>query len=116
MQSEELTIIKNLLEQLNIPVAYSHFNTSVTPPVAVYRRSTTNNFGADNKVYKKNNNYYVELYTQYKDPELEQRLEDLFDNAEIFYEVESEDYIDSEKMYEVIYTINVQGSYAEPSI
>lgn len=116
MQNTELAIIKGVLEQLNIPVAYSHFNTTITPPVVVYRRSSSDNFSADNKVYQKNNNYYVELYTQYKDTELEQKLEDLFDNAEIFYEVESEDYIDSEKMYEVIYTINVQGSYAEPSI
>lgn len=116
MQSEELTLIKNLLGSLNIPVAYSHFNTAVTPPVVVYRRSSTSNFGADDKVYMKNNNYYVELYTQYKDAELEERLENLLDSYDIFYEVESEDYIDSEKMYEVVYSINVQGSSYEPSI
>lgn len=97
---------KTILDELGVPVAYSHFNTATTPPVVTYRRDSTNNFGADGKVYKKINNYYVELYTSKKDPELEQRLEDIFDNYEIFYNVESEDYIDSEQMYEIIYRIN----------
>lgn len=98
--------LKTILDELEIPVAYSHFNTATTPPVAVYRRDSSSNFGADGVVYKKINNYIVELYTAYKDTEMEQKLEAIFDKYEIFYNVDSEDYIDTEQMYQIIYRIN----------
>ena len=101
--------LKTLLEQLNIPVAYDHFNTATTPPFLAFRRESTSNFGADNKVYKKINNYYVELYTEYKNPALEESLESIFNANNIFYEVQSEDYIESEQMYEVVYVISAEN-------
>lgn len=101
--------LKELLEVLNIPVAYSHFNEATTPPCLVYRRSSTENFSADDKVYKKINQFYVELYTEYKDVTFEESLESLFDESDIFWNVESEDYIDTEKMYQVVYLINIEG-------
>lgn len=98
--------LKLILEQLGLPVAYDHFNRETNPPFVVFRRYSQSNFGADDVVYERINNYYVELYTEYKDAELEEELENiLFENG-IFYNVESEDYIDEEKMYEIIYTIN----------
>lgn len=101
--------LKTLLDMLNIPVAYNHFNTSTTPPFIVYRRDSTVNFSAENKVYKKINNYYVELYTEFKNTTLEESLESLFNNYNIFWDVESEDYIDEEQMYEVIYAISLEN-------
>lgn len=98
--------LKELLETLGIPVAYHHFNQPINPPFLIFRRYSQDNFGADDIVYEKINNYYVELYTEYKDVELEEELENLLTNAGIFFNVESEDYIDDEKMYEIIYTIN----------
>jgi len=98
--------LKTLLEQLEIPVAYNHFNQPTNPPFVVFRRYSQSNFGADNKVYEKIDNYYVELYTEFKDVELEENLENILTQADIFFNVESEDYIDSEKMYQVIYAIN----------
>ena len=98
--------LKTLLEQLEIPVAYNHFNQPTNPPFVVFRRYSQSNFGADNKVYEKIDNYYVELYTEFKDVELEENLEKILTQADIFFNVESEDYIDSEKMYRVIYAIN----------
>ena len=98
--------LKTLLEQLEIPVAYNHFNQPTNPPFVVFRRYSQSNFGADNKVYEKIDNYYVELYTEFKDVELEENLENILIQADIFFNVESEDYIDSEKMYQVIYAIN----------
>lgn len=100
--------LKEILEQLNIPVAYSHFNTATNPPCLTFRRDSTSNFGADNKVYKKINNYIVQLYTDFKNPTLETMLEDLFDAHNIFYDVVSEDYIDDEKMYEIIYEVTLE--------
>lgn len=98
--------LKTLLEQLEIPVAYNHFNQPTNPPFVVFRRYSQSNFGADNKVYEKIDNYYIELYTEFKDVELEENLENILTQADIFFNVESEDYIDSEKMYQVIYAIN----------
>lgn len=98
--------LKAILDEMEIPVAYSHFNTTISPPVIAYYRDSTSNFAADGKVYKKLNNYIVELYTKYKDPELENKLEAIFDTHEIYYNVASEDYIDSEQLYQIIYNIN----------
>lgn len=102
--------LKELLEQLNIPVAYDHFNTATNPPFIAFRRYSQSNFGADNKVYEVINNYYVTLVTEYKDINLENQLEELLTNAEIFYNVESEDYADDEKLYEVVYSIGYKES------
>lgn len=102
--------LKNVLEQLNIPVAYDHFNTATSLPFIVFKRYSQNNFGADNIVYEKINNYYVYLVTEYKNMELEAQLEDVLTNADIFYNVESEDYIDTEKCYQIVYSIG----YKEP--
>lgn len=101
--------LKELLERLKMPVAYNHFNEATTPPCLIYRRSLTGNFSADDKVYKKLNQFYVELYTEYKNITLEESLEWLFDESDIFWNVESEDYIDTEKMYQVVYLINIEG-------
>ena len=99
--------LKQILEELGIPIAYSHFNTTITPPVIAYYRNSTANFGADNMVYQKIEQYYVELYTKYKDTAMEHRLERIFDEHEIYYNVESESYIDTEQMYQIIYTIDI---------
>ena len=101
--------LKIMLEQLNIPVAYSHFNTATTPPFICFYRNDTTNFGAANKVYKKINNYIVELYTEFKNPTLEEQLEDIFDANNVFYNVQSEDYIDTEQMFQIIYAVTLEN-------
>lgn len=102
--------LKTLLEQLNIPVAYDHFNTETNPPFIVFKRYSQNNFGADDIVYEKINNYYVYLVTEYKDAELEEELENVLTEAGIFFNVESEDYFNDEKCYQIVYSIG----YKEP--
>lgn len=105
--------IKEILEQLEIPVAYDHFNTATQPPFIVYRRYSQSNFGADNKVYKVINNYYVYLVTQYKDIELEDKLQQLFDENEIYFNAISEDYISEENTYQIIYDITFEENEIE---
>lgn len=108
--------LKEMLEELNIPIAYDHFNTATNPPCVTFRRDSTRNFGADNKVYKKINNYVVQLYTEYKDPALEEQLEDIFDANDVFYDIASEDYIEDEKMYEMIYEVTLESDNFVASI
>jgi len=102
MTLEEL---KNILLTLKIPIAYSHFNKSTNAPFLTYRIDHTENFFAENKTYKKNEVIYIELYTDKKDTTMESNLESLLDNNEIAWEIESEDYIDDEKIYQIIYRI-----------
>ena len=66
------------------------------------------NFGADGRVYYKINQVNVELYTDLKNPDLENRLETVLDRHGIFYD-KTELWIESEKLYEVLYQFETEG-------
>lgn len=100
---DEATLF-TLLKTLNLPVAYHHFVSPPTPPYVVYLFSYSSNFGADNKVAEKFNNYQVELYTKVKDTASEALIEDVFGANSIYWE-KTETYIDSEGLYQVLYEI-----------
>ena len=53
--------------------------------------------------FGKLNEVHIELYTDLKDLAVEQQLEDVLDEHGIFYN-KSETWIESEKLYEVLYT------------
>ena len=63
---------------------------------------------ADNRVWQKINQLNIELYTDEKSPETEERIEDILDSYEIPYE-KTEVWIESEKMYEVLYQTEILG-------
>lgn len=97
--------IFDLLNTLNFPVAYDHFTQKdVSIPFILYKTDTVNTFKADDKVYRKINSYEVDLITEIKDIKIENKLETLFDEHNIPYE-KYEEYIDSEKIYQIYYTI-----------
>lgn len=96
--------IYQTLQQLNLPIAYSHFKSPQEPPYLVYLMEDTQNFGADNKVYHQIENLVIELYTPKKDTILEKKLEALLNEKELYYE-KIETYIESEKLYEVRYEL-----------
>jgi len=100
---DEATLF-TLLKSTGLPVAYHHFTSPPTPPYIVYLFSYSSNFGADNRVYSKQSNYQVELYTTEKDPVSEKLIEGLFDEHDIYWE-KSETYIESEGLYQVLYEI-----------
>ena len=52
----------------------------------------------------KSNKVDIELYTDEKDFELEERVEAALDAADLFWQ-KSEQYIKSENMYEVLYEV-----------
>jgi len=94
-----------ILSETQIPFAYHHFaeGESPKPPFICYLLPGSNNFAADGKVYYKINEVHIELYTDLKDLAVEQQLEDVLDEHGIFYN-KSETWIESEKLYEVLYT------------
>lgn len=105
---DEKTLLA-VLKATGMPVIYHHYdadenNPPPKPPYLIYLFSHSSNFGADNKVYSKANNYQVELYTTKKDPTSEKLLEDLFDANGIYWE-KTETYIENEGLYQVLYEI-----------
>ena len=94
-----------ILSEIQIPFAYHHFaeGESPEPPFICYLLPGSNNFSADGKVYYKINEVHIELYTDLKDLAVERQLEDVLDEHGIFYN-KSETWIESEKLYEVLYT------------
>lgn len=103
---EELLAI---IKETGIPFAYDHFaeGESPDPPFICYLLSGSDNFAADGRVYFKINDVRIELYTDSKDLAEEQKVEDVLDAHGIFYN-KSETWIDSEKLYEVLYQFEME--------
>ncbi len=106
-----ITELYALLESIGLPVSYLKFDDepqspAPNPPFIVYYFENSENFGADNRVYEKIDNYSIELYTDKKDMLKEKLIEKVFDDNDIFWD-KTEIYIESEKMYEVRYTIQL---------
>lgn len=97
-----------ILKSVGFPYAYDHFaeGEAPEPPFVCYLLPGSDNFSADGKVYRKFTEVRMELYTDFKDPEAEQNVEDVLNAAGIFYN-KTETWIDSEKLYEVLYTFEM---------
>lgn len=95
-----------LLQSLGYPVGYNHFTETKALPYIIYMETDTDNFGADNKVYSKIQNYSVELYTEKKQKSVESQLENMFESNDIFFD-KSEIYISNENMYQITYSIQI---------
>ncbi len=99
-----------IMQEIDIPSAYDHFaeGESPDPPFICYLCPGSDNFGADGKVYYKIDEVSIELYTDEKSPATEQKVEAVLDKHGIFYD-KTETWIDSEKLYEVIYEFEIGG-------
>lgn len=106
----QLSDFNNLLQTVEIPVVYHSFQASgmevKQPPYICWYVKESDNVPGDDKVVSKFNRINIELYTDYKNPELEQKLEDALDGASIFYD-KNELYIQAEKMFEILYEIEI---------
>ncbi|MBR1634087.1 MAG: hypothetical protein IJ682_03390 [Lachnospiraceae bacterium] len=100
--------VMQMLEELKIPYAYDHFaeGESPEPPFICFLFSGSDNFSADNIVYVEFLNLSIELYTDEKNPELEDQVEAVLNSHELFWN-KSEVWIESEKLYEVLYQMTV---------
>lgn len=80
----------------------------ISPPdgtYAVFNDSFTCR-GADGKNLLKEHNGTIELYSDFPDPDAEARLEAAFDAYAIEYEKSDRIWIQSEQLYEVVYTFD----------
>ena len=100
--------IKQLISDIGFPFAYHHFSEgeSPDPPFLVYLTPGSHNFSADGVVYHRVDQLDIELYTDKKQPEQEAKLEAVLDEAGMFYD-KTERFIQSERLYEVLYEMEV---------
>ena len=101
--------IAELIKSMGLPFAYDHFaeGESPAPPFIGYLTPGSDNFAADGRAYYKINIVNIELYTDTKDPSVEQKVESVLDANGIFYE-KTEVWIESEKLYEVLYQFELE--------
>lgn len=99
--------IFDLLNTLNIPVAYDHFegNKDINPPFVVYRETSSNTFKADSITYYRPYDFEIELVTEKKDVLLQKQLEELLTTNKIPYDLSDEVWDDDEKIYHNYYEI-----------
>ncbi len=97
-----------MMGEMGLSFAYHHFaeGESPEPPFSVFLYPGADNFAADGKVYYKINRLDIEVYTDLKDIDLEQRVEAVLDEHGIFY-AKSEVWIEEEHLYEVLYEMEV---------
>ncbi len=93
-----------ILNEIGYPFAYSHFaeGESPKPPFICYLVPMSNNFSSDGIAYFKKCKFQIEVYTDYKDLEIENKVESVLDKHRIFYD-KTETYIENEMLYETIY-------------
>jgi hypothetical protein len=105
MSYEEINL---LLEEVGLPFAYHHFSEgeSPEPPFLIFLSPGEDTFSADNIAYFSAKKLNIELYTDRKSPEVEEMVENVLKRHEIYY-AKTETYIDSEKLYEVLYEMEV---------
>ena len=103
--------IKAMLEETGVPLAYDHFaeGESPNPPFLCFLYPSSDNFSADGRVWYQISVVHVELYTDTKNPDVETVLEDVLDAHGIFYN-KTEVWIESERLYEVLYTFEIGGN------
>lgn len=103
MTMEEL---EDLLKTTGFPVAYRAWPDKAAPPLPFicYLVAYSNNFGADNRSYHRIDHIQVELYTKQKDPAAEDKVEQALSS---FYWDKTEEYIDTERCYQILYEIEV---------
>lgn len=94
-------------EENKIKIPYSHydFDREVEPPHLMSTEVDSDNFLADNKIYFKKSNARLELTTDFRDRELEKRVE-----QEILYDIiwsREVAYIQAEKVWNVSYFFEI---------
>ena len=100
--------ISEMMQEIGLSYAYHHFaeGESPNPPFTLFLSPGENTFGADNHMYFSFKQLSIELYTDEKSPETEERVEEVLLQHNIYY-TKMETWIESEKLYEVLYQMEV---------
>lgn len=102
-----------LLNTLTIPSFYDHATEGQKLPFIAIHSEQPDNFNADNLVYCEKWNFRIDLYTVNKDLKLEAEIKQLLNDNGIAW-VKTEQYIDSENVWEVEFEFEVLGNEEVP--
>lgn len=100
--------INTMIESAGMPTAYLQWPINNVPPLpyVVFYYPNSDNFAADDHVYTKVERVNIELYTKFKSFTAEAAVETVLNNNGIVWE-KTEEYLDSEHMYEVLYEVEI---------
>lgn len=100
--------VSTMVKSIGLPYAYYQFpeGTAEAPPFICFFWSDDNDLKADNINYQKIERLNIELYTDNKDYENEANIETVLTNNSVVWS-KSETYIDSERLYMVLYEADV---------
>lgn len=100
--------IASMMEETGLPFAYHHFAEGESPklPFLIFLSPGEHTFSADNRMYFSFKKLNIELYTDRKNPEIENEVELVLKRQNIYY-TKTETWIASEKMYEILYEMEV---------
>lgn len=103
----KLSEFADILEQAGLPVTYKAFREGNVPslPYLVYFESLPSITGADNQASYKIRAVTVELAFERKNEDLEERLEELWNEHKLFYNVQEENFIESERLFVKFYEV-----------
>lgn len=94
-----------LLQTFTFPIAYYQFKNAQSLPFGVYYNTSDNLLRADNKTLYKTRNVTFEVYTKTKDIELENKIEQLLNDEEIYFDDPFDVFIESENVWQRTYNI-----------
>jgi len=100
--------VNTMLSSVGIPYAYNQFDndTPQEPPFICFLYDHGDDLIADNTNYQLIRMLSVELYTDTKDFELEQTVEDVLNANGLVYS-KQETYLESERMYMITFEADV---------
>ena len=102
------TEVADMIESIGLPFSYYQFNddTAVAPPFICFFYGGSSDLYADDSNYQKIERLYIELYADQKNFALEESVETVL-NAHSMVWGRNEEWIESERLYEVVYTMDV---------
>ena len=106
--------VANMITSMNLPCAYNEFNdnTPQEPPFICWFFARTDDFIADNQNFQNIEVLNIELYTKYKDFELDDAIEAVLQSAGLVWYKET-NYIADEKIYQTAYECEVLNTASD---
>ena len=98
--------LKGEMEALGFPCAYGSFKSAPPIPFTVIQFAYSDDMMADNHNYKDIGNYQLEYYNSIKFPPDEILIQNKLKELKITY-TKTEDYIESENLYQIVYDIQL---------
>ncbi len=96
------------LKTLQLPVQYYMFQEGQAPnlPYIIYYNPSEQHENADNATLHVSKDVIIEVYSEFKDLSLEDKLKELFDKNKLTYTFQ-ETYLKDERMYMLAYQITL---------